>query len=139
MNENTIKVGPFLFSKSVLSDSHSELKEAADCQWIIIDEIGPLEMKRKQGYEPAVSEILNARKSEQFRNTKFVIVVRPSLKEQIGSHYQLDTSEIGDFEDVFPWRSMSVPSQYATPFITGTLCAMALFIMYRHRSDKTHQ
>ena len=135
-DQNSIKVGPFLFSKSVLSDSHSELKDATECDWVIIDEIGPLEMRRKQGYEPAVSQILNARKSEQFRNTKFVIVVRPSLKDQIASTYQLDRSEIGDFKDVFSWRNMSVPTQYGTPLVAATLCAMAMFIVIRHQSDR---
>ena len=110
VKQDAIKVGPFLFSKSVLKDSHSELRAAKGCDWIIIDEIGPLEMKRKQGYEPAVSQVLAARKSEQFRNTKFIIVVRPSLKDQIASTYGLDTSEIADFEDIFPWKHQLPPN-----------------------------
>ena len=137
LQQNAIKVGPFLFSKSVLKDSHSELKEAKGCDWIIIDEIGPLEMKRKQGYEPAVSQVLAARKSEQFRSTKFIIVVRPSLKDQIASTYGLDVSEIADFEDIFPWKHLSTPTQHAVSFITGTLCALALFIVARQYSKKT--
>ena len=100
ITEESVSVGPFLFSKAVLDNSHKEIQNAKNYDWIIIDEIGPLEIRKKQGYEPAVSQILNLRKSEAFKNTKFVIVVRPSLKEQIGPNYELADNEIADFEDI---------------------------------------
>ena len=79
-------------------NNSQELENAKGYDWIIIDD-GPLKLK-KQGYEPAITRIMKLRKTDAFKNTKFVIVVRPSLKEQIGITYKLSEDEIGDFNDI---------------------------------------
>ena len=127
ISEETVSVGPFLFSKSVLNDSHNELLNASNCDWIIIDEIGPLEIRKKQGYEPAVSNILKLRKTKQFQNTKFIIVVRPSLKDQIAKTYQLDQNEIGEFNEIFTPPLKRLMKQIVISSVITTLC----YILYR--------
>ena len=61
-------------------------------RWLIIDEVGPLEMRRKEGLEPALSSFLSLRgalnpvysdSSTAAVTFDVIVVVRPSLRDQI--------------------------------------------------------
>ena len=105
--EPTVSIGPHVFSESVfawarrhliagtphgrsalaeLSDSGSDLRAP---QWIVIDEIGPLEL-RGEALEPAVSEVLRAARSPG--GPAVVLVIRDRLLEKAIGHYGLGDS-----------------------------------------------
>lgn len=97
--EDAVSVGPFVFSQAVLRWGQEEISRGlgADVEWIIVDEVGPLEVRRNSGWEPAVGAALRARKEHP--RTKFVIVVRPSLKAELMSHYGIADDEAVDFQE----------------------------------------
>ena len=57
--ESTVTVGPFIFDEEVFQWARHELEESERVDYLIIDEIGPLEIKRKQGLEPSFSQALS--------------------------------------------------------------------------------
>merc|ERR1711879_543717 len=64
----------------------------APADWIFIDEIGPLELKRGEGLEPAVGELLRAGARGELGppQSRFLIVVRSSLRDEAVQTYGLD-------------------------------------------------
>jgi nucleoside-triphosphatase THEP1 len=54
-------------------------------KWLIIDEIGPLELKG-QALEPMVSKILNDEKRNEIN---IILVIRKTLVERAIEHYKL--------------------------------------------------
>ncbi|MCX6163395.1 MAG: hypothetical protein NTU73_00790 [Ignavibacteriae bacterium] len=81
------KICNYNFLKSVFDWGQSELHKAflQKPGWLIIDEIGPLELKGK-ALEPMVSKILDEQNSG---NTNIVLVVRKILVEKVIEHYKL--------------------------------------------------
>jgi nucleoside-triphosphatase len=61
--------------------------------WLIIDEIGPLEL-RDEALEPMVSKIIN----ENFGKINIVLVVRKILVEKVIEHYKLNKKGLKFFE-----------------------------------------
>ena len=119
-----VKCGKFLCSKDVLNEAQIELNNAHKYDFVIIDEVGNWELKKGKGYEPALSNILQQRR-DKFKNTKFIIVVRPSLKEQLIQYLKLKKGEYSDFEDLYEWQlSLKVCKKFVlTSFFAGiALC-----------------
>ena len=96
-----VKIGNFLFDSRAFDLAGKELQKCRDGQgpegyapWIFIDEIGPLELRRKEGLEPAVGNLLRAAKLGELGppQSRFIIVVRPSLRDQMVETY-FGTSE----------------------------------------------
>jgi len=83
--ELTLKCS-FKFITSVFTWAMEELYSAykENPGWLIIDEIGPLELKG-QALEPMVSKILN----ENSNDTNIILVVRKGMVEEIIEHYKL--------------------------------------------------
>jgi nucleoside-triphosphatase THEP1/uncharacterized membrane protein (DUF485 family) len=76
-NEETVAVGKFVFSKSGFEKAISTIHEAIKKDgWLIIDEIGPLEL-RGEGFAEIVKEALIQKKN------KTILVVREGLAEQV--------------------------------------------------------
>lgn len=92
------KIGNYNFMTSVFEWGREELNNAylRKPQWLIIDEIGPLEL-RGEGLEPEVSRILNNELNEE---TNVVLVVRKPLLETVIAHYGLHTNGYKYFNDV---------------------------------------
>ncbi len=92
-DEHTIRIGNYRFSKDtfewtgkILLDSISK-----DLEWLVIDEIGPLELDGN-GLEPAVSSILDERENV---SAKIVCVVREEIFQKFIDYYKLrDSYEI---------------------------------------------
>ena len=93
--EHGVAVGPFVFDGRVFEWGQAELRRATPPSWIIVDEVGPLEMKRKAGLEPAVGELLRA-VAEGACESDVIVVVRPSLRGTIASHFGLPESICDD-------------------------------------------
>ncbi len=86
-DEHTIKIGNYSFSKEtfewagkILLDSLSK-----DLEWLVIDEIGPLELEGN-GLEPAISSIFDERKNI---SAKIVCVIREEILQKFIDHYKL--------------------------------------------------
>ena len=84
-----VTIGPFSFLASSFAWAREELKDALELnsRWLIIDEIGPLELAGK-GLEPMVSEIVD--KYERSKDHHLILVVRENLLTKVVSHYNLD-------------------------------------------------
>jgi nucleoside-triphosphatase THEP1 len=84
-NDNTVTVGHFHFDKTIFERANEILLEAVERNpdWIIIDEVGKLEIEKGVGLEPAVSEVI------MHYNGKLLLVVRDSLLEKAIIHYRL--------------------------------------------------
>ena len=95
-----IRIGNFTFDPGAFAAAQYELESCKDRQgpegcadWIFIDEIGPLELRRKEGLEPALGDLLRAARAGELGppQSRFMIVVRPSLRDQVVETYlQLD-------------------------------------------------
>jgi molybdopterin-guanine dinucleotide biosynthesis protein A/nucleoside-triphosphatase THEP1 len=75
-----INIGRFVFSKVAFKKAQKILRESIkqDLDWILVDEIGRLEMDHKQGLEPAISEVIHYFNTHQ-TNTKLLLVIRDYL------------------------------------------------------------
>jgi len=83
-----VKIGQYIFSEEVFSWARQHLTGAFknNPDWLIIDEIGPLELTGR-GLEPAVSEILSL--AEKNNEIKIVLVIREKILAQTLHHYHL--------------------------------------------------
>jgi nucleoside-triphosphatase THEP1 len=74
-----IRVGRFFFSKNNFDKAIQIIRDADDdSSWLIIDEIGPLEL-RGEGFSEVVKEILMAGNERQ----KIILVVREGLVDKV--------------------------------------------------------
>ena len=86
--KETIKVGRFLFSKESFDQVNQLLINDINLStWIIIDEIGPLELKGK-GLFPAFEYALKS------KHKKILIVVRSNLLERIIEEFGLEGASV---------------------------------------------
>ncbi|MBK7567281.1 MAG: hypothetical protein IPI31_05585 [Bacteroidetes bacterium] len=87
--ENVLSIGKYIFSVSGFVRAKNILKNATNRKngWIIIDEVGPLELKG-EGFEVELKELLNS-KDDSF---KVIIVVRESLVEEVVSYFGIATN-----------------------------------------------
>lgn len=83
------QIGKYKFLNSVFQKAQMYLLSLINLtpEWIVVDEIGYLEMAGK-GLEPAVSQIIN--KLEIVKNVKIVLVIRDTLVEPALKYYKLD-------------------------------------------------
>jgi nucleoside-triphosphatase len=81
------KIGSYDFIKSVFDWGQKELYDAylQKPTWLIIDEIGPLELKG-EALEPMVSKILS---DEKRKEISIILVIRKTLIEKAIEHYKL--------------------------------------------------
>mmetsp|Transcript_24253 Transcript_24253/g.68787 ORF Transcript_24253/g.68787 Transcript_24253/m.68787 type:complete len:237 (+) Transcript_24253:64-774(+) len=90
---DTVVAGPFVFDAAKFAWARQDLVLNRDrpADWVLIDEVGPLELRRQAGLEPAVSECLGNRLL--LPHTRFVIAVRPSLRELLMARYDISADE----------------------------------------------
>ncbi len=70
---DSIRLGPWHFDPAAISWARASLAEACPCDILVVDEIGPLEMERAEGWP----EALHLVRAGDYRAA--VVVVRPSL------------------------------------------------------------
>jgi nucleoside-triphosphatase THEP1 len=92
-SKKAINVGRYKFDPDVFKWANKELIEGIDKKpdFLIIDEIGPLEISKK-GLEPAVSQVLNL--ANEMQDLTLVLVVRESMAKKIQDFYHLKYASI---------------------------------------------
>ncbi len=86
--KNVTSIGKFNFSNAAFEWARNVLLDCLekDLDWLIIDEVGPLELEGK-GLEPAVSKIISERDKIK---AKIICVVRDKILEKFLIHYKLN-------------------------------------------------
>ena len=92
---NGIKIGRYIFDEKVFEEARNYLEGAFqnNPEWLIIDEIGPLELEGN-GLEPAAGKIIKQIKST---HTNIILVIREGLLDKVFKHYNLSPEEIFNF------------------------------------------
>ena len=87
----TIDICKWSFDESVFDMGRKILLNAAKQkpEWLILDEVGKLEMNRSTGFEPAVKELVELYKKET-GSAKLLLVIRDYMLEQSFEHYGLN-------------------------------------------------
>ena len=87
-DEQSVCVGPYIFDGEVFAWGRESLINSSrlNPQWLIVDEIGPLELKGS-GLEPAVSQVL---KHISAKETRLIMVVRDKLVDEVILHYGME-------------------------------------------------
>lgn len=70
------------------------------CDWVVIDEIGKLEL-RGEGLEPAAGEVIR-RFREGEASGRLLLVVRDELAEKVAEHYGLEQYEVFRLGEALP-------------------------------------
>jgi len=93
---NIIKIGNYKFLKNIFEWAQNELLKAFESNpgWLIIDEIGFLELKT-EGLEPAVSKIIYNNKISQ---TKLLLIIRENLLGEVIKHFGFISEDCIIFE-----------------------------------------
>ena len=96
LNETDIQqVGRYTFSGAAFEWANKVLKEAAESpeiKWLVIDEIGPLELQGK-GFTPAFDSIMKNLRPD----LNLVLVIREKMAESIMLLYNLHQYELKIF------------------------------------------
>lgn len=95
IDESTVSVGKYKFLQSTFDWAKNVLKQSVEQEkeWIIIDEIGKLEIINHQGLEPIVSELITMRINNTLPS-KLLLVVRDTLVESAVAKYNLQHAVI---------------------------------------------
>jgi nucleoside-triphosphatase THEP1 len=94
-DQEVMQIGNYSFLKSSFAWARSELQVAMAKKpsYLIIDEIGPLELSG-QGLEPMVTTLL--KDYERSSKNRVILVVRDHLIEKVISHFDLEDQVIID-------------------------------------------
>ena len=91
--EETISVGRFLFSKKNFEKAVQIIRAAISCDgWLVIDEIGPLELKG-EGFCEITREVLAQRQEN------ILLVVREGMAETIMNYFTFNAKEISRIDE----------------------------------------
>ncbi|HCS20100.1 MAG TPA: hypothetical protein DIW47_05980 [Bacteroidetes bacterium] len=98
----TLEIGRFHFFMDGFENARNLLLRDAEqgFDWLIVDEVGKLEMRNKQGLEPALGQLISGYKSGQYQG-KLLLVVRDFLVNEVKSYYGLPDCEVID--TLQPW------------------------------------
>ena len=91
------RIGNYRFENEVFQKAQNYLLDLIHkrLEWIIIDEVGFLELDG-QGFEPAVSKVIQEVETKQ--NINLLLVIRDYLKDQILDFYKLDSTDTFTFK-----------------------------------------
>lgn len=104
--ESKLEVGKFTFSIDSFKKAINQLKIdsiSPEIDWLIIDEIGKLEVESNHGLEPFISEFIANFLSEN-NSKKLILIIRDSLLQKAIDKYQLQGCVIneGVFMKTYP-------------------------------------
>ncbi|MFC1849637.1 nucleoside-triphosphatase [candidate division CSSED10-310 bacterium] len=96
--EQIVRCGKYAFKADVFRWARSQLRQAFESKpdWLVIDEIGPLEL-RGEGLEPAVTEILHLFQPDV--QTSLICVVRDTLYLSFMESYHLKKEDVLHFSE----------------------------------------
>ncbi len=94
-DKNVISVGRYYFLQAAFDRMNTLLKHQSTSQheWLLIDEVGPLELERKGLYDSVVYLLENAQ-------PKLILVVRDSLVERVKDFFSLKEVRVICTEDL---------------------------------------
>ena len=87
--ERLISVGRYHFYDDVFKKANTQLTEMTDAcpEWLIVDEVGKLELEGK-GFYPAVKRIIEEQGNKK-NSTKTILVVREGLCDAVTSVFKI--------------------------------------------------
>lgn len=93
--EEGISIGKFTFSKTGFENARNIILQALhkNPEWLIIDEIGRLELDRHEGLEPAIGEAI-ALVKRKYTQVNLLLVIRDYLLQPAINYYQLSEAKI---------------------------------------------
>jgi len=99
-DSNVIAIGKYIFNTRAFDHAKEVLRTALNQRkdWLIIDEIGPLELKGG-GFDNILREILSEKDDKhqpQKGNIQLILVIRESLVDAIVKAYGIETYEAFD-------------------------------------------
>ena len=96
--QNTISIGKFLFDISAFTQAQQILLNDSKqhYNWLIVDEVGRLEINQHQGLEPALSQLIKTYQNQQATGN-LLLVIRDYLLPEAIEYYQLQHAQIIDF------------------------------------------
>lgn len=87
---DVLRVGRFVFSKNNFEKASDLLRKAKDTKgWLIIDEIGPMELKG-EGFAEVLKELLK----QQPEGQTMILVVRESIVDKVREYFRLEHATI---------------------------------------------
>jgi nucleoside-triphosphatase THEP1 len=88
--EGAVSICKWNFDENIFRLGRDILLNAAkqEPRWLILDEVGKLEMNRNTGFEPAVRELVELYKHQE-GDAKLLLVIRDYMLEQSFEHYGL--------------------------------------------------
>lgn len=93
-DEETLAIGRFVFSKAGFDKAIQIIRNAIDDEgWLVIDEIGPLEL-RGEGFCEALKEVLAVRRE------RLLLVVREGLAKQVKDHFMINATEVNSIDGI---------------------------------------
>jgi nucleoside-triphosphatase THEP1 len=94
-SDELVHIGPYSFLASSFQWARRELQTALELnpRWLIIDEIGRLELSGL-GLEPMVTNVF--KNFERSKDHHLILVVRESLLDKVILHYQIDGQYLVD-------------------------------------------
>jgi len=95
---DVVPIGKFRFSKTGFHLAQQILLRSAqsNAPWVVVDEVGLLEIKHSKGLEPIVSDILYLYKAQKNLQRFLLLVIRDSLLEEAKVHYNLENTTVLD-------------------------------------------
>ncbi len=98
---NVLEIGKYKFSKAAFDWAIKQLNESLQhsSELLIIDEIGPLELK-DQGFSGVLKQLL----TQASNINNLLLVVRESAVEEVIAHFQINSAQL-NFWDWQPYRN----------------------------------
>lgn len=94
VEEETLSIGRFKFSNNSFEKAIQIIRDAINNDgWLVIDEIGPLELEGR-GFYDIVNEILLLRKN------KTILVVRKGMAEKVKNRFGINATELNSIEEI---------------------------------------
>lgn len=92
---DTLMIGKYRFSRSGFAHAQEILLRSVkeDPDWLIVDEVGRLELDSKTGLEPSLTEIVNIYKSGK-PTGRLILVIRNYLVDEAVNMWGLNTDMI---------------------------------------------
>lgn len=134
-----VKMGPYTFRKDVFEwakecveepltkpcpkcgasiPSECKCEEESDARYLILDEVGPLEINRGGGLEPSVTHLFDAMHSGKApKNLVVIAVVRNRCIESFKEKYTQSLTVEDEFLKSQDWAKYSEGVEYVFPYI----------------------
>lgn len=96
-DEPIVVIGNFVFAERGFKAASRELEEAAEkgADVVVVDEVGPLELRRGEGLRQPLELLLRAR--QRWESMEIVVVVRESLRDLFIAELGLHAKDIAEF------------------------------------------